>query len=258
MGIGDEIIASGHARTVHRQTGKRIVIVDQKGAPRWSALWRGLDWIVQSSNGAAGAYPVRNGPGCRPYIAYPWTGDPCRYSGWKCSENVGAIALDETERRFAAETRAALGDFVIVEPNLAGSSNPNKQWGWDRWQALVEKLPTVRFVQMGPRGTRLLDGVTHVETPMFRHAAAVLSVARGAVVPEGALHHAAAALGKCVVVLFGGTVDVQAMGYPGHINVVHEGPGSPCGKWRSCPHCAEAWASITPDHVAGRLRVSLL
>jgi len=55
-----------------------------------------------------------------------------------------------------------------------------------------------------------------------------------------------------VIVLFGGAVDENAMGYPWHENVVDRGTGSPCGKWEPCEHCAAIWERLTPQTVFDR------
>lgn len=256
MGIGDELIASGHALGEHRSTGKRVRIVGQKGETRWSDLWWGLDWIAAPSETGDFA-TVRNGPGCRPYIRYPWKGGTCHYSGWRCRDNVGAIRFKPGEVAFAEDVARQLGAFVVIEPNLAATSNQNKQWRWDRWQRLVALLPEVSWIQPGPPGTRVLNGVRHVSTADFRHAAAVLDRAVLSAIPEGALHHAAGALRRPAIVLYGGTVDENSMGYPWHDNIVDQDEGSPCGSYDACDHCAEAWARLTPEHVAERVAVVL-
>jgi len=54
----------------------------------------------------------------------------------------------------------------------------------------------LRLVQLGPAGTRLLHGVEHYPTNTFREACAALARSRAAVLHEGGLHHAAAAVVK--------------------------------------------------------------
>ena len=146
----------------------------------------------------------------------------------------------------------ARNGYVIVEPNCKAAASPNKQWGWDRWQALVDASPSIPWAQLGPPGTRLLDGVRHIETPDIRSAAAVLHYAAAYVGPEGGLHHLAAAMGPPAVVLFGGFISPAQTGYAWHRNLFTG--GEPCGNMLPCAHCAGAMARITVPAVLEALR----
>lgn len=251
MGIGDEIIASGHAKAVHRRTGKRVQIVDRYDRPRWHDVWEGLPYIVRPGENAAGAIKVRNGAQCRPYIRYPFNRKiGCTFSGWRVSDHVGEIRFSDAERRKAKAHAEALGPFVLVEPHVPPKSNPNKQWGWDKWQALVKPLRAERFqvAQFRLKGVPMLEGVTPIDTQSFREGAALLPHATGLILPEGGLHHAAGVLRLPAVVLFGGAVPTWATGYPWQTNIADDGEA--CGRWLPCSHCAEVWDRLTPQHVA--------
>jgi len=252
MGYGDEIMASGHALSVHRTTGKRVRIVEADGRPRWSDLWRGLDWIVGPGESAGGATDLPNGPGCRPYIRYPFNRTiGCTYADWRARDHVGVIALSDQERAAARKLTRSMSQFIVVEPNLDPRGNPNKQWGRSRWQALVDLIHRdVQVVQFAMPGRPVLRNVRPVKTRSFREAAAVLELATTSVLPEGGLHHASGALRRPAVVLFGGSVDVRATGYDWHDNVCDEGEGSPCGAWSPCDHCRKAWERLAPTLVA--------
>lgn len=243
-------MASGQARSAFNETGKRVRIVGKNGRPRVNDLWRGLPWIVNDATERGDFATVVNGPQARPYIRYPFTRAlGCTYSGWRARDHVGAIHLFAPELAHAEAWTRGRPPFIVLEPNLAPMSNPNKQWGVDRWQALADILSKRGFlpVQLGPRGTPILRNVLHFETPTFRDAAAILARASAAILPEGALHHAAAALGVRAVVLFGGAVDVNATGYPLHRNIA---TAPACGRWLPCSHCASTWAAIKPAAVA--------
>jgi ADP-heptose:LPS heptosyltransferase len=138
-------------------------------------------------------------------------------------------------------------------------ANQNKDWGRDKWQVLADilALDGHKLVQIGSIETRPLKGVRLIVTPTFREGAAVLSRAVAAVLPEGGLHHAAAVVNVPAVVLFGGAIDPQATGYDSHVNLADDGPLSPCGIWRYCPHCAEIWRKLQPETVASALRAML-
>ena len=75
----------------------------------------------------------------------------------------------------------------------------NKDWGLELWQELANLCASsgIRVHQIGqnPHPQRLLNHAVYLHTPTFKQAAAVLARAKAAVLPEGGLHHAAAALG---------------------------------------------------------------
>jgi len=256
MSYGDEIMASGHALAKHRETGQRVRIADKAGRPRWSELWAGLPWIVQPGEAGEGAVMLKNGPQCRPYIRYPFSRERgCTYSGWRARDHVGEIRFTDGELVRAETLAQPLGRFVLIEPHVPPQSNPNKQWGLALWQALADILTAHghRVAQFSFPGAPLLKSAAAIEAGSFRVAAAVLKHASGLVLPEGGLHHAAGVQRLPAVVLFGGAVDVNATGYPWHRNLADDGPGSPCGAWSPCRHCASIWARLTPQSVAAEV-----
>jgi ADP-heptose:LPS heptosyltransferase len=246
MGFGDEIIAAGRAEKRARELGRPVRIVDRLGETRWSELWNGNPAITQNPSAPA----IQDGPGCRAYIAYPFTAAGHGYTDFQARDHRGHLYLTEKELERGREV-AARGPFVVVEPWIKDGANANKRWPLDRWIELVSLLDGVRLVQLGPPTTRGLRDVEFVPTASFRDAAGVLAAARALVAPEGGLHHAAAALGVPAVVIFGGSPSVRATGYPEHLNL---GGTDPCGRWMPCEHCAAAMRAIKPTTVAAALR----
>lgn len=258
MGLGDEIMAAGQAAAAARQAGRPVAIRDAMGQPRRHELWDGNPAIVQAGRPGAKAAPfVVNAAGCRPYLRYPWRRDsgPQLFTAWRARDHRATIHFTPAEEIFATHV-APLGRFVVIEPNIKPRANPNKDWGFARYQALVETLPDVRFVQLGdPSDARpRLAGVATVATPTIRHACAILARAAAYVGAEGALHHAAAALRRPAVVIFGGAVPPATLGYEDHVNLAAD---RACGSWLPCDHCRAAMAAITPASVAEALSVVL-
>jgi hypothetical protein len=260
MGIGDEIMASGHALAEHKRTGKRVKILDVAGRPRFDVMWHGLPWIAQPHERGDFA-TVKNGPQCRPYISYPFGRDiGQRWTDWRARDHMGAIALTPAEQRFAKVETTGLGRggrFFVIEPGIEAKSNPNKQWGAVNWAELAGLMIAdgLTVVQLGPAARPdWSDGIRQIRTRSFRMAAAVLARAAGAVLPEGGLHHAAAVLGVPAVVLFGGHISPEVTGYDGHVNIADRGPGSPCGRWMPCRHCRDVWQGLAPADVYAALR----
>ncbi len=263
VGWGDEIMAAGQARALQEKDPRKVAVTDASGRVRWHPAWQGNPRIATPCEADRGdVQRLTNGPGCRPYVDYgrmrgdfaqvyprrPFTTRvldarlPWRFTDWRAEP--GEIYVRRAPRR---------GETVVVEPHLKGGASANKQWGWARWQDLVSRVD-VAWVQLGPPGTRLLDGVRHVSTATFLDACSVLSRARAAVLPEGGLHHAAAALGLRAVVIFGGRSSPVNLGYEGHVNLFDPANGeSPCGQSVACAHCARAMAGIAPATVAHHL-----
>jgi hypothetical protein len=264
LGYGDEIMVAGEARRLWRPSDPRpVAVLDRHGRPRWHPLWDGNPRIARPGAVARGlaVRTMTNGPGCRPYVDYarmraefgalfparPFTTKVCdprlpwRYTAWRASPGE----LPSVPRR-------APGRYVVIEPHVKAGASPNKDWGWACWQALVRRRRDLDWLQLGAGGARVLEGVRHIETAGFRAACGLLAGARAAVLPEGGLHHAAAALKVPAVVIFGAMTSPANTGYPGHVNLF-EPAGGPCGQRVPCDHCARAMAAIDPAAVADHL-----
>lgn len=247
MGWGDELMAAGQAARVSRETGgRRVAILDRHGQARVHEIWEGLDFI--SPVKGPGIETVRNGAGCRPYIEYPFTSAGHGYTAWRARDNRPVISP-----RLAARAPAD-APFVLIEPTIKALANVNKQW--HGWQAVVDAMPGVAFVQCRPPGApgAPLRGVQVVQTSAFLDAVRVLGRAALYLGAEGGMHHAAAALNVPAVVIFGGSPSVQATGYPDHTNL---GGRTPCGRWQPCAHCAEIMNAITPESVVQAVKETL-
>jgi hypothetical protein len=267
VGWGDEIMAAGQARAMQKRDPRKVAIVDVAGRVRWHPAWQGNPRIAAPIEAERGEVQwLENGPGCRPYVDYArMRRDFARvYPGRPFTTKVSDARLPwrftrwRTPRGEIYGRRAShRGETVVVEPHLKRGASRNKQWGWSRWQDLVARVD-VDWIQLGPPGTRLLTGVRHVPTATFLEACAALSGARAAVLPEGGLHHAAAALGLPAVVIFGGRSSPANLGYAGQVNLFDPAPGeSPCGQTAACAHCARAMAGIAPAAVGQYLETLL-
>lgn len=246
MGLGDELMAAAQARVLSRQSGRLVRIVDRKGAVRSHDLWEGLPWITRSADPKL-SVPLLNASGARPYIDYTrTTPERWAYTDWRCTPGeIMGLGLDER----------AIG-AVLIEPTLKPNASPNKQWGAGNWLALVKARQDLDWAQCCPPGAAALPGVRRIETRTFREACAVLLQARAAVLPEGGLHHAAAALAKRSVVLFGGMTSPANTGYETHHNLWVDDPDALGWRIRH-PACERAWQQITPARVHEHLETIL-
>src|SRR5262249_18357046 len=138
-----------------------------------------------------------------------------------------------------------------VEPNVPWHKSVavNKDWGLKNYQAVVDRLIKDGFdVVQSSYGRDRLSGVRVVKTPTFRDALSVMSGARAALVPEGGLHHGAAAVGIAAVVIFGGFIPPTVVGYDTHHNLTGNSTEA-CGSLTRCDHCRRAMASISVEEV---------
>lgn len=243
MGIGDDIIATGMARGA-ADRGKRIAFGDRSRirwgphsamvfknnpnvAPPGSERERNIEWIDY--------YKGNRKYNRQSSDRWIWNYD------FKAIPGEFFFGADEEVHEYDP-------DLILIEPNVPNKPcGPNKQWPLDRWKRVVNELTVAAFNvrQFEYGGT---NRISHgIQTPTFRHAAAALKGARLAILHEGGLHHAAAALGVPAVVLFGGFVPPAVLGYDGHVNLT--GGAIACGKFTRCQHCVDAMNAITVDNV---------
>jgi len=147
------------------------------------------------------------------------------------------VHLTDEERTSAAHFLRDLGPYVAIEPHTKDSFTVNKQYGFDRWQAVADGLLEAgrTLVQVGEGGKPLLRGVVDATgIPGIRRVAAVLAHADALVAPEGGLMHLADAVGTRAVIVYGGYVSPALTGYPGNVNLFSDLPCAPCGLRRNC------------------------
>jgi hypothetical protein len=254
MGIGDELMMAGEARRRAEAAGKPVKfgMLDKRGEPKWHFVWEGLPYIARPGEPNDGVIGYVNGR--RPYIA-----DESRERrAFRAYQPIPAdIVLNARAQQLAEFCKGA----IVINPTIKSSAPANKDWGLDRWKALTLRYPNYRWVQIGdPSGFPRIRGIERIVTLNFFEAAGAIAGARAAVVHEGALHHAAAALGTPAVVIRGGYISPRVTGYAGQADLYVEMEEWPdfaelgCGMRVPCRHCAQALASITPADVEASLR----
>jgi hypothetical protein len=274
VGYGDNLMASGMARGA-RARGRRIAFGEQgERKIRWDhnsePVFRHNPNIAPlGSEGAGDLEWVRYYKGHRLYNA----AEPAkRVWRWRESFRVqpGQMYLTPEETAWAAQ----FGDgFVIVEPNVPNwkMMAANKQWPESRWREVSLQLHGAgrQLVQLSYGERIVLPHARQVISPSFRHAVALLHRAAYAILPEGGLHHAAAAETRSLpgaeapdgallrafvpaVVIFGGFIPPSVTGYPFHINLAAGQPA--CGSWGTCQHCKTAMEAISVEDVLNAAR----
>lgn len=250
MGIGDEVMALGEAQALHEWTGHPVVILDRHGKPRWSPVWDGCPEVAKKLTSKTSM--IVNAGHCRPYIDYqastpdrwrflPYTPRPARlFLG------VGVGRADGCD------------DTIILNPTLKANAPPAKRWPLEKWQLLADTLSSdfdvVQF-DHGVDARARLDRVRTIKTPTFRDAWRHVMQSRVVVTHEGALHHAAAALARPAVVIFGGYISPDTTGYDSHVNLF-SGDDRTIGWRRRNELCRLAMEMITVHEVAEHVRAA--
>ena len=261
MGYGDQIMAVGLAEALYRSdpSAGPVMICDCAGAPRDQPLWHGNPAIGVRVGGPTRT--IRCGGGCLPYLQYPYSSETgLRFSStYRAADYRGHIYLTQAELERGHVARAQHGDFVLLEPTPSDRKNPNRCWPRASWQALAVQLKEAGLpvVQFHHADSDRLVGVPCVDSPTFRDACGIMTGARLLVVLEGGLAFAAAALSVPTVVLWGGCISAPVLSYPEQVNLVDPSPETPCGSFKTCHHCAAAWARLTPERVSEAIQHTL-
>ena len=252
MGFGDDVMASGFARGMCEK-GKRAAFGDGK-----RIVWGPWSEEVFRNN------PNVARPGSEPAQDLIWVD---YYKGHRKYNQLdrkkerwiwnfdfkavpGEIFFDRDEGHILNE------QFIFVEPNVPWHKSVavNKDWGLKRYQAVVDLLKKDgHTVVQTHHGRDKLSGVKFISTPTFRSALSLMKRAKAALIPEGGLHHGAAAVGVPATVIFGGFIPPAVTGYDGHINLTGNSNGF-CGNLNKCLHCRETLDKISVEEVYSSMK----
>jgi ADP-heptose:LPS heptosyltransferase len=234
-------MVTARVRMLHARNPVPVLIQGVDGQPRWSEVWEHNPRIARTAEEAGQI--LRDGPGARPYLDYARLTKKKFYFRQQSLE-PGEIYLTEVERSFGRP-------IVLIEPHVKQGASANKDWGFERFQSVVRARPDLPWVQCD-YGARILEAVEPIKTGTFREACAVMSGALAAVLPEGGLHHAAAAFRVKAVVIFGAYIPPSVTGYPDHINLARSVPEVE-GLGQLDSRAQAALASITVAEVVEKL-----
>lgn len=250
MGIGDEIMMGGEARRRAAGTARRYRMLDKRGQPRWHFVWEGNPHVARPGQPFDGEIGYVDGR--RPYLAEV---RPDRYRFREYQPAPGILDLSGRDPAASALAEGA----VVFNPCIKPRAPVNKAWPRAAWEALVAARPGIRWVQLCQPGDAVIAGAVALETPHFLDAALAIRRAACLICHEGALHHAAAAVGTPAIVIRGGFISPRVTGYDGQVDFYVEHREHPLGcGWRvPCRHCRDAMASITPDNVGHALMETL-
>jgi len=226
MGIGDQVMAAGRAKLLHRKTGKKVAI----GRPNqilWCELYDNNPYLVSPTDNLPDDEFVEllDYPGHRPYIDYEGTllhADNRRLKGikncqrWVWNYRNGPpepaevfLSMEECWQAGRYMTK----DFVIVDPHIKVKAPPHKKWYFSHFQEVVDAIRGyVEVIQPTYGSGPILDGVTPRRTSV-REIAVWMSEAKCVITNEGLLHHLAAAFSTPAVVIAGAFITKDVTGY---------------------------------------------
>lgn len=255
MGFGDAIMATALARGFHAQ-GKRAAFFAPK-ENHCTIKWTGYCEDIFKNNpniarpGQEGETEIVWLPHYKKQFPY------CQFDGKKNRWNWNFdFRAQPGEFFFTADELVPFVNppFIVIEPNIAWQRqvNFNKDWGEGKYEAVAARLMkqghrVVQFIHGNSR--RKIAGAVHLKSASFHQAAAVMSKASLIIAPEGANHHAAAALKVPAVIPWGDWSPAQTMGYAGQIKLTGSKPQQACGNHANCVHCRQVMNSITVEDV---------
>ncbi|MDR3347415.1 MAG: hypothetical protein LBN32_02245 [Helicobacteraceae bacterium] len=148
------------------------------------------------------------------YMLLDILGAPPPYPAVRCD-----MRIDDEE---LAPRRAELPSrFVVVNPN--GSplfKNDWRDWGFERYQAVVDSMSDIQFVQIGSAGDRLLAGVIDMRGKPIRVSASIIKLSQAGLFQDGGLMHLANAVGTPCVIVW--QRSPQGYAYDSNINLTRE------------------------------------
>lgn len=239
MGVGDELLALGDAHRL--RIGRNVPMAIGDGTFCYpSPIYNHVRWLWQQPVFPDDLEWVISYPGHRPYCDYELMISTAqerygRVNGWRHAFKLlgrkywrrnyratpAPVVLTGRELMSGAAAVLHKSDkpVVLIEPDIKPGASPNKLWPLERYQTVVDaRSDRVNFVQFG----RSLQHVHALRPQDFRHAMAVLANSAAYLGNEGGLHHAAAAVGKPAVVIFGGYINPSVTGYDFHRNLFVE------------------------------------
>jgi ADP-heptose:LPS heptosyltransferase len=252
MGLGDEILNTGFAKGA-KARGKRMAFGDAKTKRYGVSPWQEI--IFKNNPNIAwprdvNAPDIEWCPYCKGNRGYNRAGPNRRWLwNYKYKVQPGEFFFTSEELTFASGVKKG---FVLVEPHVPKhkSCAPNKDWGFDRYQAVADLLlrDGYEVIQFRHHDYPTLARVKLRDTQSIRYSAAAMRRASFIVCPEGGTHHAAAAVGARAVVIIGGFTPASIIGYDFHTNLVGNTIEA-CGSLERCEHCISAMKSISVEEV---------
>jgi ADP-heptose:LPS heptosyltransferase len=247
--VSREIVKSGKARRtlpceIHEGQYLKIVQSDiWKNNPYMTTDYReyeqGNALLLQLNNPDTNYCKVDTPTKCQQRSDKHCIRQICEYYDVKDPELRCEIFLTDEEKSKVERLTSELQDkFVIIEPHSKKDYTPNKEYSFEKWQKIVNKVSKyVQIVQIGNKKEKILDNVVNlVGKTTFREASGIIGKSCLFASTEGGLIHAATAAHTTSLVILTGFGDPKLWSYPQNINV-YIGKHGPCGLKVPCWEC---------------------
>ena len=248
MGFGDEIMATGFARLIKLENeDSQVVIGDEKRQiGTISKVFLGNPYIShpQKLIKEKKIIWVNHSKFFRPYINYKETTEK-KYA-WNSNHKAipGNLFFSKDEKEKASNDLLTIlkkwnekfqtkpkkiiffeNSFRVSKFNFQKDRDKaiyryNRHLPNEKLIQIINSLKEYLFVQSVHEDSYLIncENVFHYKSN-FREACSLLNISELYFGPEGGFHHAAAALNKKAVVIFGGFIDPLVIGYIFHIHI---------------------------------------
>mgnify|MGYP001609420082 CR=1 FL=1 len=248
MGIGDEVMCAGEAARLAAGTSRRYMMLDKNRNPKWHFVWDGNPNVARPGHQHDGVVAYGSN-GRRVYIEDETT-DRRKFREYH--PYPATLVLPPNVAKLTEQARGK----IIFNPSIKDRASPGKRWPLQSWKSLTMLGREFEWLEIGDSSAGRFCNSAFLQTGHFWSACALLRGARAVVTHEGALHHAAAALGTPCVVIRGGFISPRVTGYAGQVDLYVEDERWPlgCGMRIYCQHCVDAMKSITPAAVLAALK----
>ena len=277
MGYGDEIMVTGFARLAKQKYPHlQVIIGDKKSGKLYdSVIFKNNPNITKASDLDLSINKVwiENYFGNRPYVKdvdkerihWNFNYRPVRGDLYFNDDemNSAIFSFKKINEEWNLKFGNKMKKIIFIEPSRKNKKYDldnsrlgglNKDWGYENWQKLINSFQNeILFIQSVYEGGRSFDGPYEYKSD-FRHACAMMSLCDSFVGFEGGFSHAAAALKKKAVVIFGGWIHPKITGYDFHENLYADIEGSPCGMKKYCEHCNKCRKLIKVETVKEKIQ----
>ena len=265
MGYGDALMATGEVRFLRNKNPNAKFIIGDGKRSYWSTIFDNNPYIIRGGEVKSidQIIWVHNYENNRPYRLYDKKLNQNNYNWNKNYVALpGEIFFDENEQKFSSgilkeiQKKYYRKKIIFIEPHVKKRMGfENKDWGLNKWQGVVDSLKdSYVFLQTTYSDRKKLNNVVNIHGINFRLACSIMQKTDLFIGTEGGMHHAAAALNKKGVVIFGGHISPKITGYKIHKNLYFDDPRSPCGNKNKCDHCQEALSLISVKEMISNIK----
>ncbi|MBV5304516.1 MAG: hypothetical protein JZU70_10015 [Chlorobium sp.] len=163
---------------------------------------------------------------------------------------------------FAGKFNNLPSNYSIIKPIGKTTYTPNKEWGFNNFQKVVDSNKNILWIQTGLHNDALLDNVIDYrgKTDNLRELAYIISKAGFILSLEGLLNHIAASVGTKSFCIFSGFHPTEIATYSTTVPIVLDPQEecSPCWLLDKCPqerkYCTD---KILPEHIINTIKANL-